>query len=240
MPLDRRITINILDFEGDTLALPVWAEETGAGSSDSADGGSFITQAVQNFLVRHDDRLAQVAVHQVSVTDRFGHVWDADSISLSDARDRFISIQAIRRVETTDIVDPSDPVTTPATFALEATEQTGIYRWARTTNQLAVSDYYNQDGFGTRMIATFVNDELVLSNQDGPFSTWSADEILDTAELNARGGPLSGNAYDGRTFDMPRSPSLLGSMAFLIVFWIDRGTPGERDNPDSVVSIAEV
>ena len=122
MALDRRITIKIeapgrratqddvdagvmVDgvlvgageyIPGPVTAYPVWAERRSAGSSDQATTGGFITQSAQNYGVRwfQDLELANIAL--VEVEDEFGITWDADSISPSDARRRFINLQVLR------------------------------------------------------------------------------------------------------------------------------------------------
>ena len=106
MPFDTRITILIQaeghrnEFgeyvEGVTTEYPRWADESGAGSADlAASGGLFLT-SVRTFLVRWFRELAVAPETFVDVRDNLDQQWHSESISLSDARKRFIVISAAR------------------------------------------------------------------------------------------------------------------------------------------------
>ena len=123
MALDRRITIHIeaigrratqqdvddglmidgvLVFPGDyidgpTASYPVWAEQRAAGSSDTATSGGTVITSVRNYSVRWFHALAVSVIAFVSIEDEDGLIWDADDVSLSDARRRVITISALRQ-----------------------------------------------------------------------------------------------------------------------------------------------
>ena len=108
MPLDRRITIRILpeqtrntfgeDVEGVPAEFAVWAEQTGAGSADTATPGGLIVSAARNYVVRWFMQLVHANIAYVSVRDADGNIWDAENIGESDARRRLIFIECIRNV----------------------------------------------------------------------------------------------------------------------------------------------
>ena len=106
MPFDTRITIQIQaegyrnEFgeyqEGAVTDYSVWADESGAGSIDSPTEGGLIVTSGRTFLVRWFRELAVAPESFVKITDNLGQSWYSDGISLSDARRRFIVINAAR------------------------------------------------------------------------------------------------------------------------------------------------
>ena len=108
MALDRRITIRIRaegtrDGHGEYVPgavteYPVWAEQRGAGSADTVTPQGTEVTAVRAYTVRHFEALAEAPISRVDVVDHRGHVWNAENITLSDARRRFIDISALRAV----------------------------------------------------------------------------------------------------------------------------------------------
>ena len=106
MPFDTIITIHIealgmRDEHGEYVPGPVtdyevWADETGAGSIDTPTVGGLIVTAGRTFLVRWFRELAVTFDPFVTITDNLGQTWYSDGISVSDARQRFIIINAGR------------------------------------------------------------------------------------------------------------------------------------------------
>ena len=108
MPLDRRITVIITpegeysefgEFEeGTPVPYPMWAEQRGAGSVDTNTPGGIFVSGVRSFTVRYFAALANASIATVSIRDADGNIWNADSLSESDARKRYIGIDAVREV----------------------------------------------------------------------------------------------------------------------------------------------
>ena len=68
-----------------------------AGSSDTATSGGTVITSVRNYSVRWFHALAVSVIAFVSIEDEDGLIWDADDVSLSDARRRAITISALRQ-----------------------------------------------------------------------------------------------------------------------------------------------
>ena len=108
MPFDRIITILIQaagtrDEHGEYTPGPetpyeVWADETGAGSSDTLTIGGAIITSGRTFLVRWFRELAVAPESFVFVMDSLGQRWYTDGINESDARQRYIVISSLRQV----------------------------------------------------------------------------------------------------------------------------------------------
>ena len=252
MPLDTRITIRIEALgdrdstgeyqPGPTTSFPVWADEMKSSEDDHLETAGARTISVRHFRVRYFRALAVANIALVSLTDSLGRAWNPDSIDLSDDRRRFILIRGTREITAADMAGTTNGgmtnggMTPADTYALAPTEQSGIRRYARTMNQVAVADFY-AGGFPKRMIATFVNDEVITNVNNGPRGTFSQDTSLDAGEQNSSGGPVT-TGFDGRTFDAPATmPS--DAMAFFFVYWIDRSSDGSPE-PDTLISIAFV
>ena len=191
---------------------------------DFADFATIRSVSVRRFVVRYNETIARTPVQAVSVEDGNGRIWNADSVEKSDDRKRFITIRGLSENTAAPVV-PETPI---EPMDLAATVQAGIRRYASTVNMVNTSDFY-EGGFPRRMRATFFGDEVIVNPTDGPRSTFSQDEVLDEAEINESGGPVSGD-LTGRLFDAPDNPPS-EAQAFFVVYWVDRG--GE---PDSIVS----
>ena len=203
-----------------------------SSQDDFADAATIRSVSVRRFVIRYNPMIASTPVQQVYVVDANGRTWNADwnadTVEKSDDRKRFLTIRGLSE-NTAVPVDPVDPVDM-GDYALADTVQSGIRRYARTVNMVTTADFYDGE-FPKRMQATFVNDEVILTITDGPRSTFSQDTVLDEAEINESGGPVSGDST-GRLFDAPdTAPS--EAMAYFIIYWIDRG--GE---PDSILSFS--
>ena len=74
----------------------VWCDESGAGSIDTPSVGGLVLTSGRTFLVRWFRELALAPESFVSITDNLGQNWYSDGISVSDARQRFIVINAGR------------------------------------------------------------------------------------------------------------------------------------------------
>lgn len=232
MPLDRRATIRIEDAEGDVLEIPVWCDEQSGGSSDVQVSGGVQTTAVRNFIIRHDPRIARAAVSQIEVVDRFGDTWNADTVSLSDARDRFISIQAIREVGASDVPDTPAPAGA-LTFTAGADRFTrGVrsFRWY--VSDLAsdpsahVGDEYNVD--------TPLNQNINGPNSNrGIFASWKADATMDEDVINTGDppdSPVDRYEFVGRAVITIPTTSL--TSGYLFVFWYDDSFLNNPDTAD--------
>ena len=254
MPLDTRITIKIEALgtrdgtgeytHGPITDYPLWCDEMKSRDDDHLEDAGARTIQIRHFRVRYFRALAVANIALVSLVDSLGLTWNPDSVDLSDERKRFILVRCVR-----EITSPANGGMTNGggggggggiapvdSLALAPTEQSGIRRFARTMNQVAVSDFY-AGGFPKRMIATFVNDEVIRNVNNGPRSAWSDDTALSEGERNDSGGPVT-SGFDGRTFDAPATmPS--DAMAFFFVYWIDRSSDGSPE-PDTLISIAFV
>ena len=106
MPFDTIITISIASdgtFDGHGVYTPgpatpyeVWADQSGAGSSDALATGGTVVVSGRTFLVRWFVELAVAPESFVTVTDDLQQEWYSDGISVSDARQRYIVINALR------------------------------------------------------------------------------------------------------------------------------------------------
>ena len=253
MPLDTRCTINIegvgsRDNTGEYIpgaetAYPIWCDEMRSREDDNLEAAGARTIQIRHFRVRYFRALAVANIALVSLTDALGREWNPDSIDLSDERRRFILIRGTREITSADSGGNTNGDTsggggmTPAdSLALAPTETSGIRKFARTMNQVAVADFY-AGGFPKRIRATFVNDEIILNVNNGPRGTFSQDTSLDVGEQNSSGGPVT-TGFDGRTFTAPDTmPN--EAMAYFITYWIDRTSDGSPE-PDSLISIAFV
>ena len=231
MPLDTRIVVRLQQTDNSALVFPLWADEQKSSQEDFADFSTIRSVSVRRFVIRYNQAIASSPVQAVYVEDANGRIWNADSVEKSDDRKRFITIRGLSENTAAPVVpdtpvDPDDM--TVGAYPLAATVQAGIRRYARTVNMVPTADFY-EGGFPKRMQATFVNGEVIVNPTDGPRSTFSQDEVLDTVEQNESGGPVSGD-QTGRLFDAPdTAPS--EESAYFIIYWLDRG--GE---PDSIVS----
>ena len=81
---------------GEAIPYEVWADESGAGSIDTPTEGGLIITSGRTFLVRWFQELAVALDTFVTVTDNLGQTWYSDGIGVSDARQRFIVINAGR------------------------------------------------------------------------------------------------------------------------------------------------
>ena len=70
----------------------------GAGSVDTETQGGIVITAARTYTVRWFEELITATIPNVSIIDELGHAWNADSVSESNARRRFISISAVREV----------------------------------------------------------------------------------------------------------------------------------------------
>ena len=231
MPLDTRIVVRLEQSDNSALVFPLWCDEQKSSQDDFADFATIRSVSVRRFVIRFHETIARTPVQAVYVEDANGRIWNADQVDLSDDRKRFITIRGLSENTAAPVVpdtpvDPDDM--TVGAYALADTVQAGIRRYARTVEMIATSDFY-EGGFPKRMQATFVNGEVIVNPTDGPRSTFSQDEVLDTVEQNVSGGPVSGDST-GRLFDAP-DPAPSEESAYFIIYWLDRG--GE---PDSIVS----
>ena len=107
MPFDTIITINIATLgeydehgeyqAGEPVGYEVWADQTGAGSSDAlVSGGGTTIVSGRTFLVRWFRELAVAPETFVTITDDLQQEWYSDGISVSDARQRYIVINGLR------------------------------------------------------------------------------------------------------------------------------------------------
>ena len=234
MPLDTRIVVRLEQTDNSALVFPLWCDEQKSSQEDFADFATIRSVSVRRFVIRYNQAIASSPVQAVYVEDANGRIWNADSVEKSDDRKRFITIRGLSENTAVPVVPdtpetPLDPMDmTVGAYALAATVESGIRRYARTVNMINTADFY-ESGFPRRMQATFVNGEVIVNPTDGPRSTFSQDEVLDVDEQNESGGPVSGD-QTGRLFDAPdTAPS--EEMAYFIIYWLDRG--GE---PDSIVS----
>ena len=109
MPFDTRIRIDIQALghrdefgeyvDGPTTSYNVWADESGAGSGDTPTGGGLIVTSGRTFVVRWFRALDVAIEPLVTVVDNVGLRWYSDGISKSDARKRFIVVNAMRQGE---------------------------------------------------------------------------------------------------------------------------------------------
>ena len=107
LPLDRIITL-LLEADGtfvDGVYNPgpitehrVWARRVSAGSTDAVDSGSGLLRirSVVEWTIRYREDVAQHAITRLYVRDEEGNTWNAEEISESDMRRRYITISAIR------------------------------------------------------------------------------------------------------------------------------------------------
>ena len=191
MPLDTRIVVRLEQTDKSALVFPLWADEQRSEQEDFADFATIRSVSVRRFVIRYNQTIARAPVQQVYVVDANGRTWNADAVDLSDDRKRFITIRGLSENTAAPVVpdtsvdpdDPDDPVdpVDMGDYALAATVQAGIRRFARTVNMIDTADFYDGE-FPKRMQATFVNDEVILDINDGPRSTFSQDEVLDEAE----------------------------------------------------------
>ena len=110
MALDRRVTVRIAvagsgrNVFGEAVETteytdyPLWAERAGAGSIDQNTAGGVIVLAARRYTVRYFKELALANITDVGVIDEFGHNWNAENITESDARRRLIYIETVREV----------------------------------------------------------------------------------------------------------------------------------------------
>ena len=106
MAFDRRITIHIEALgtrdghgeyiPGPTTDYPVWTERRAAGSQDTLTPTGLVTSSVVTYTVRWFQRLELTNIALVTITDEFDQLWDADTVSPSDARRRLITITCFR------------------------------------------------------------------------------------------------------------------------------------------------
>ena len=106
MALDRRVTVNIRapdtrnefgeHVPGEVTAYPLWAEQRGAGSVDVEEVGGVELRHSRSYTVRYFVEAARAGIDGVSIVDADGDTWNAESIIESDARRRFLVIQAVR------------------------------------------------------------------------------------------------------------------------------------------------
>ncbi|MCY4385400.1 MAG: hypothetical protein OXE44_19900 [Nitrospinae bacterium] len=218
MPLDRRITLTITDAQDDVLELYLWAEEQSAGSSDIESGGVVRTSAVQNFLVRHDERIARAAVSQLAIRDRFGHAWQVDSVSLSNARDRFISIQAIREVTDIVDVDPGDQAPPALTFTQGAALfDSGSREWRWFVSQEVAPDAYQGELYDV---------ESTPDIEGGIFASWNPDADIDL-QIFINRADVQDYSFGEQVIRLPATELTTGH---LFVFFYDDNL---RSNPDA-------
>ena len=106
MPFDTIITIEIetpgtFDNAGEYTPGPattyeVWADQTGAGSSDVLTSGGTTIVSGRTFLVRWFVELALAPESFVFVRDSLGQRWYTDGLNVSNARERYIVISSLR------------------------------------------------------------------------------------------------------------------------------------------------
>ena len=107
MPFDTIITILIQEpgtrndhgeyVPGKEIPYEVWADQSGAGSSDQLVGGAgTVVVSGRTFFVRWFEELALAPETFVFVVDDLGQRWYSDGISVSDARQRAIVIAGLR------------------------------------------------------------------------------------------------------------------------------------------------
>ena len=106
MPFDTIITIEIetagtFDNAGEYTPGPatpyeVWADQSGAGSSDALATGGTVVVSGRTFLVRWFRELAVAPESFVFVVDDLNQRWYSDGINVSDARQRYIVISGLR------------------------------------------------------------------------------------------------------------------------------------------------
>ena len=107
MPADRRIIIKLKgegfrdpDLQGEYVPgviteYPRWATETGAGSVDTPTVGGVTIQRSINFTVRWFKALADTPISRVTVQGSDGFVYNAENVTASDERKRFITIEGV-------------------------------------------------------------------------------------------------------------------------------------------------
>lgn len=108
MALDRRITVKISgegfrdehgEYQpGPVTDYPLWADQAGAGSVDTETSAGIVITAARTYTVRWFEELISATIPNVAIVDDLGHTWNADSVSESNARRRYISISAVREV----------------------------------------------------------------------------------------------------------------------------------------------
>ena len=87
------------EFEpGAITEYPVWADQAGAGSVDTETSAGIVITAARTYTVRWFEELITATIPNVAIVDDLGHTWNADSVSESNARRRYISISAVREV----------------------------------------------------------------------------------------------------------------------------------------------
>ena len=106
MPADRRVIIQLqaegyrdnggLWVEGEITDYPRWATEQGAGSVDTATIGGTRVDRTINFTVRWFKVLADTPVDRVGVVGSDGFTYNADNVTASDERKRFITIEGVQ------------------------------------------------------------------------------------------------------------------------------------------------
>ena len=107
MPADRRIIVKLqaegfrdpaLQGEyipGSITEHPLWATETSAGSIDTNTTTGVRVQRSVTFTVRWFKALVDTPINNVSVVGSDGFTYNAENISPSDERKRFIMIETI-------------------------------------------------------------------------------------------------------------------------------------------------
>ena len=107
MPMDRRVIIQLMaegyrdpDLQGeyvpgDITAFPRWATEQSAGSVDTNTIGGVRVDRSINFTVRWFKALADTPINFVSVVGSDGQTYNADNVTMSDERNRFIIIEGV-------------------------------------------------------------------------------------------------------------------------------------------------
>ena len=106
MPLDRRITVNIAAegtrdehgeyVPGPVTSYPVWADVTGAGSTETDTTGGVLVSQGMNVTVRWFRELAVAPINRVHIVDDLGQRWDTDGIAESNERRRFLGMLVFR------------------------------------------------------------------------------------------------------------------------------------------------
>ena len=107
MPFDTPITLHLealgtRDNHGEYVPgpitdYPLWADQRGAGSTDTLTSTGTFTTEVRTFTVRW---FRELEIHQtdlIRLTDGAGSLWDIESVASSDERRRYITMFVHRR-----------------------------------------------------------------------------------------------------------------------------------------------
>ena len=104
MPMDRLISVQITGeghyesgtyVPGTTVPHRVWAERQDSGSTDTQTARGLVVTSVVSWTIRYRADWAATPISRMAVVDENGRSYNVEEMTESDARRRFLTIQAI-------------------------------------------------------------------------------------------------------------------------------------------------